>query len=57
MGRAYSNDLRERVVAAVERMGCPVAGGGAVWRWREHGDPVGGPFTEWQRGSGPDRRL
>ena len=42
MGRAYSIDLRERVVAAVESgMSCQ-SGGGAVWRWRQHGDPVGG---------------
>jgi len=41
MGRPYSLDLRERVVAAVEegemsaRQGCTLRG------WCQHGDPVG----------------
>ena len=35
MARPYSMDLRERVVAAVEREGARGRGGGAIWRRAE----------------------
>ena len=36
MGRPYSVDLRERVVAAVEKGAVVPSSGGAIWRLRQH---------------------
>jgi putative transposase len=42
MSQAYSLDLRERVVAAVEKGGLSARQAAAAVRgWRQHGDPVG----------------
>ena len=43
------------MVAAVETGGLVVSsGGGAVWRRRQHGDPVGGAFAQ-DRQRGPSK--
>ena len=58
MGRPYSLDLRERVVAAVEKGGLSLPpGGGAVWCGHQHGDQLGAAVArDRQRCAGPDGR-
>ena len=56
MGKPYSMDLRERVVAAVDPGGLSChRGGGAIWRGRQHGHSLGSALPrDRQRCAGPD---
>ena len=55
MGKPYSMDLRERVVAAVDPGGLLPLGGGAIWGGRQHGDYLGSTLPRnRQLCAGPD---
>jgi hypothetical protein len=54
MGRPYSLELRERVIAAVDQGGLP-PGGGAIWSGRQCGHSLGAALpSDGQHCTGPD---
>ena len=56
MGRPYSVDLRERVVAAVEKGAVVPSSGGAIWRLRQHVHSLDAALPQDRQGqAGPDR--
>jgi hypothetical protein len=58
MGRAYLDDLRERVVRAVIKWPFAASGGGPIWSGYQHGDQLGPALSrDRQRQAGPDWRL